>query len=84
MGESMKRTHYRNGDKITLACGCDSCNPAMVNGVLCHEQGCQDAWRDYLAECRECGMEFYPEERGDRLCSGCTAIPEYDWEMEGE
>lgn len=73
------RTHYRNGEEITLSCGCDSCNPARINGTLCHEQGCPDAWRDYLVECCECGMEFYPEERGQRHCSGCMAIPEDDW-----
>jgi hypothetical protein len=42
------RTHYRNGDEIGLQyCGCDGCSPCMVDGVLCHEHGCPDAWRDY-------------------------------------
>lgn len=41
------RTHYRNGDEIQLKhCGCDGCNPCMINGVLCHETGCPYAWKD--------------------------------------
>lgn len=41
------RSTYRNGDPIGLIhCGCDSCNPSMINGALCHEHGCPDAWRD--------------------------------------
>lgn len=66
------RTKYRNGDDITLSCGCDSCSPSMINGVLCHEMGCPDAWRDYRRECRECGCDFYPQERGENVCEGCS------------
>jgi hypothetical protein len=41
------RANYRNGDPIDLKHnGCDGCSPAMVNGTLCHERGCPDAWRD--------------------------------------
>ena len=67
------RTQYRNGDEIGLtAIGCDGCSPSMVNGVLCHEQGCPDAWRDCKIKCWECGCEEYPSERGSRLCAGCA------------
>ena len=45
--EDSMRTTYRNGDEIGLRYnGCDGCSPATVNGVLCHETGCPDAWRD--------------------------------------
>ena len=68
------RTSYRNGDPIRLACGCDSCNPDMINGSLCHETGCPDAWRDYETECAFCGCDFWPEDSGqlccDRECHG--------------
>ena len=67
-----KRTHYANGDEITLACGCDGCNPSMVNGVLCHEHGCPEAWRDVAKECDECGGEFYAETPpNQKMCWDC-------------
>lgn len=65
------RTNYRNGDEISLACGCDGCSPSMVNGVLCHESGCPDAWRDRGVACFECGCDFFPSERGLRTCPDC-------------
>lgn len=41
------RTHYRNGDEVGLqGTGCDGCSPSMVNGVICHEGGCMESWRD--------------------------------------
>lgn len=76
----MARTKYRNGDPITLSCGCDSCSPIRVNGVLCHEAGCRDAWRDYQVDCRECGFEFYPVHRGERICPDCVAAQSADSE----
>lgn len=67
-----KRETYRNGDEITLtACGCDGCQPSMINGKLCHELGCPDSWRDYTAECRECGCDFYRSERYSSICPDC-------------
>ena len=70
------RTNYRNGDEITLSCGCDGCSPSMINGTLCHETGCPDAWRDYSVECFECGCDFQPESRGQRVCPDCLNPPE--------
>jgi hypothetical protein len=67
-----KRTTYRNGDSIDLACGCNGCNPARINGVLCHEHGCPDAWRDYAAECVHCGCDFYRQDRHQTVCNDCT------------
>ena len=67
-----KRTSYRNGDEITLqSCGCDGCAPAMIQGVLCHETGCPDAWRDYTKKCRECGCKFLRTDRWQVECEDC-------------
>ena len=41
----------------------------MINGVLCHEHGCPDAWMDETRECKWCGTEFKPIERADSFCS---------------
>ena len=65
------RTNYRNGDEISLSCGCDGCSPSMINGVLCHEGGCPDAWRDRAVACFECGCDFYQTERYQRTCPDC-------------
>ncbi|MFW6061590.1 MAG: hypothetical protein ACOC93_02160 [Planctomycetota bacterium] len=67
----MPRTHYCNGDETGLLGGCDSCSPSRINGVLCHEQGCPDAWRDETRSCQECGTEFYPAQRHQQLCPDC-------------
>ena len=41
------RKNYRNGDEVSLQMnGCDGCAIININGVLCHERGCPDAWRD--------------------------------------
>lgn len=49
----MKRSEYRNGDPISLEfTGCNGCSPSAINGVLCHEHGCPDAWRDDLDDPR--------------------------------
>jgi hypothetical protein len=67
------RTRYRNGDEIHLACGCNSCSPSRINGVLCHEAGCPDAWRDYRKTCVFCNRPFYaPGNRKACLCHTCS------------
>jgi len=48
---------------------CASCQALTINGLLCHEMGCPDAWLDYVRECKWCGQEFRPEERGQTCCS---------------
>ncbi len=91
------RTHYGNGEEITLQHnGCDGCSPSMINGHLCHEQGCPDAWKDHKAECRECGAGFKPESSGQEFCSShcynqyrgqdcdCPACQEFQAELEHE
>lgn len=66
----MKREHYRNGQEIDLvANGCDGCNPAVINGLFCHEQGCPDEWRDRKLTCKDCGTSF-PVIRKHPSCNG--------------
>lgn len=66
------RTTYRNGDPIQLVhSGCDGCSPAMINNVLCHEQGCPHAWKDEARECPECGNSFYSTHRHNVYCDEC-------------
>jgi len=48
---------------------CESCQAIMINHVLCHESGCPDAWKDKKQNCKWCGSEFTPEEKGQRFCS---------------
>ena len=48
---------------------CESCQALMINGVLCHETGCPDAWKDYKRECKWCGQEFSPETKEQVCCS---------------
>ena len=68
----MRRRRYRNGEGIALPGGCDGCDPSRINGMLCHEAGCPEAWRDHAVECSECGCAFYPEVRFQRVCEDCT------------
>jgi hypothetical protein len=67
----MPRTAYANGDTIELG-ACNGCNPARINGVLCHETGCPDAWRDRARDCFQCGCDFLPESRFQSVCSDCA------------
>ena len=48
---------------------CQSCEALTINGVLCHEQGCPDSWRDEVRECAWCGCDFQPEEKYQECCS---------------
>ena len=83
----MTREHYRNGDTIDLTeCGCDGCSPSLVNGVLCHEAGCPDSWKDTEKTCFECGYGFLPDNRWDRTCQDCQrfADPDDRWDDEPE
>jgi hypothetical protein len=82
-----RRTNYRNGDEISLSCGCDGCSPSRINGVLCHEHGCTDAWRDEIRECQNCGAHFLPEDRNQRFCDDqCAGMYFGTWDdaMEAE
>ena len=51
------REYYHNGDPIDLKHnGCDGCSPSTINGVLVHERGCPDAWRDAVDD-----LDFHDE-----------------------
>ncbi len=69
---AVRRSRYRNGDEISLSCGCDDCSPSRINGVICHEAGCPSAWKDYARTCSECGRNYYsPVKHTFDLCSFC-------------
>lgn len=54
---------------------CNSCNTLSINGVLCHEIGCPDSWKNTIRECKWCGIEFIPEEKHQACCSpDCTEV----------
>jgi hypothetical protein len=48
---------------------CNSCNVLYINHVKCHEIGCPESWKDKKKECDNCGIEFTPEEKGQKYCS---------------
>ena len=60
-------TRVRDGKTVKVVC-CESCEPLVIQGLISHEQGCPDAWKDEVRECRWCGTDFVPEERGQRFC----------------
>lgn len=53
---------------------CTQCEVIRINERVCHEHGCDEAWKDERRECRECGSEFKPKDRFQTCCSKeCTA-----------
>jgi len=58
---------------------CQSCEVVRINGVLCHEIGCPDAWQDYLVECAWCGSDFLPAFKGQDCCSADCAECYHGW-----
>ena len=48
---------------------CPSCSIIRINGIVCHEVRCPDAWRHRKRECKWCGTEFVPAERHQSTCS---------------
>lgn len=44
--------------------------------------GCPDAWRDYPAECRECGCDFFREEPRQVICPDCSNPIDLDEETD--
>jgi len=57
---------------------CESCQAVMINGHYCHETGCPDSDKNakgnfYPVECKWCGRQFIPEEKGQQFCDeGCA------------
>lgn len=71
---SPRRTHYNNGLELSTKTGlCDDCAATVINGALCHEHNCPSSWKDKQIQCSECGFEFYPTDRSQRLCDDCLA-----------
>lgn len=51
---------------------CEQCELMRINGIVCHERGCPLSHVGTLRECKWCGSEFAPEERGQQFCeSSC-------------
>jgi len=48
---------------------CDQCDALVINGVLCHEFECPNAWRGAVRQCAWCGQEFKPENKFQKCCS---------------
>jgi len=48
---------------------CKSCEILIIQGVICHEKGCPDAWKDETRECKWCGQIFKPEKANQDFCS---------------
>jgi len=54
---------------------CSSCESLVINGLLCHEQGCPEAWKDEKRVCRWCGCEFEPSDKDqDFCCEDCAQL----------
>lgn len=53
---------------------CNSCELLVINGIVCHEVGCPDRWRDEIRECGECGSRFKPQYSEQRFCSHSCAV----------
>ncbi len=48
---------------------CNSCEVLRINGVLCHEIGCPDAWHNEVRSCPWCGAKFKPEHPRQQCCT---------------
>lgn len=57
---------------------CQSCEAVRINGVLCHEIGCPDAWRDYSRDCQWCGATYMPDDQDQLCCDEACAAAYYD------
>lgn len=52
---------------------CESCEVVIINGCVCHEIGCPDAWRYYERTCKWCGIDFTPTAKEqDCCCEDCA------------
>lgn len=47
---------------------CDQCQLARIQGVVCHETGCPDAWK-HRRECRNCPRQYTPRDNWMDCCS---------------
>jgi hypothetical protein len=63
---------------------CRSCNLLRINGIVTHEIGCSEAWRDEVRECNWCGTKFLPKDRHQKSCSDSCACAYAGIEIEEE
>lgn len=47
---------------------CSSCQLVRINGLVCHETGCPEAYKDERRMCKNCGSTFTPTVRQQRMC----------------
>lgn len=44
------------------------CEKLRINGIVTHEIGCPERWRDKQIDCSWCGSNFIPVERLQKFC----------------
>lgn len=43
-----------------------------INGIVCHEHGCPDAYKNETRDCTWCSVEFIPEHNDQwQCCNDC-------------
>ena len=55
--------------KMTEHIKCPGCELVLINGVLCHELGCDFCYMFVTRECKWCGSEYWPDNMGQKFCS---------------
>lgn len=51
---------------------CDQCEILVINGVICHETGCPDAWKGKTATCKLCDEDFKLQHSRQIYCRSCV------------
>ena len=71
----------REVSRLESLTGCDRCQIVHIQGIPCHETGCEKDWIDpsthmgYKRECKDCGTDFIPEDAEQFFCDeSCAAI----------
>jgi hypothetical protein len=72
----------KNQNEVNPAQKCKQCESVFINGVFCHEHGCQNSHLNEYGnmrptECKWCGNIFIPESKGQNLCSNECAESYY-------
>ncbi len=47
---------------------CHSCQVVRIQGKVCHEFGCPEAFKSETRECAWCGSKFTPKHSRDKFC----------------
>jgi hypothetical protein len=67
---------------------CAGCQVVRIQGVVCHESGCPEAWKSEKRVCEWCGSAFRPESRRQTFCDASCAAAyaglEYQDDLPGE